>query len=132
MKTLISSLALALSLSIASTNTLLADTTPANHPAAVAAYKSGIYTTTSGNLNIAVDKETGGSVDIRLKNAEGKVLFTRYLSKQERTCRLKLNLNDLADGTYQLEITNGAETTTQTVTLSTNQPTTPSRLIAVN
>lgn len=132
MKTIIKSLALALSLGVASTTTLLAETNPVNRPAVVAAYKSGIYTNVSGQLNIAVDKEKGGSVDIRLKNTEGRVLFTQHLGRQERICRLKLNLNDLADGLYQLEITNGAETTTQTITLSTNHPVSPSRLVAVN
>lgn len=132
MKTIITSLALALSLNVASTTTLLAEPNPINRPAVVAAYKSGVYMTTAGKLSIAVDKEKGGSVDIRLINTAGRALFTQHLSRQERICRLKLNLNDLEDGIYQLEITNGAETTTQTVTLSTNHPASPSRLIAVN
>ena len=132
MKTLIKSLALALSLGVAATTTLLAETNPIGRPAVVATYKSGVYTNTAGQLNIAVDKEKGGSVDISLKNTEGRILFTQHIGKQERICRLKLNLNSLEDGTYQLEITNGAETTTQTVTLSTNHPVSPNRLIAVN
>jgi uncharacterized membrane protein YkoI len=58
----------------------------------VAAYKTGIYTTIEGKLNIALDKETGGAVDIRLKKADGKVLYSEHLGKNEKTAyRVRLN-----------------------------------------
>lgn len=132
MKTLIKSLALALSLGFVTSAATFADTNPGGRPTSAASYKTGIYTTIEGKLNVALDKETGGAVDIRLKNTEGKVLYAQHLGKNETGCRVKLNLDDLQDGIYQLEITNGVETTTQSVTLSTNNPTTPNRIVAVN
>lgn len=132
MKTLIKSLALALSLGMVTTAATVAETNPIGRPAAVATYKTGIYSTMTGTLSVAIDKEIGGSVDIRLKNAGGKALYSQHLGKSERTCRLRLNLNDLEDGVYTLEITNGVETTKQAVTLSTKNPAMSSRIVAVN
>ena len=135
MKTLIKPLFLALSLGFVASVPSFATPTDANpigRPAAVASYKTGIYSTQTGKLNIALDKETGGPVDIRLKDATGKVLYSQHLGKNEHGCRVRLNLNDLEDGAYQVEVTNGVETTTQNITISTNQPSTPSRLISVN
>ncbi|GAB3020617.1 T9SS type A sorting domain-containing protein [Spirosoma pulveris] len=135
MKTLIKSLALAFSLAVVTSVYSFANATatnPIGRPSKVATYKTGIYTTASGKLNIALDKETNGRVDIRLKDTTGKVLYAQYLGKRDKGCRLSLNLSDLEDGTYTVEISNGAETTTQNVVLSTNQPTTPNRLVAIN
>ena len=132
MKILIKSLALALSLGFVTSLTSLSEAKPIDRPTAVATYKTGIYSTVSGKLTIALDKATGGAVDILLKGADGKILFSQHLGKNDQTYRTRLNLNDLEDGVYQLEITNGVETTTQTVTLSTKLPSTPNRIVSVN
>ncbi|QIP17294.1 hypothetical protein G8759_33955 [Spirosoma aureum] len=132
MKTLIKPLLVAFTLSLVTFSASLADVNPGSRPAAVAAYKTGIYSTMEGKLQIALDKETGGAVDIRLKNADGKVLFYQRVGKNEKTSRIRLNLNELQDGAYRVEVTNGVETSTQVVTLSTQQPSAPSRLVAIN
>ncbi|MVM32988.1 T9SS type A sorting domain-containing protein [Spirosoma sp. HMF4905] len=132
MKTLIKSLAVALTLGIVTSAASFAHTNPGTRPTTAAAYKTGIYSTPNGQLNIALDKEKGGAVDVRLKGADGKVLYTQHVGKNERNYRVRLNLSELADGVYQVEVSNGVETTTQTVTISTNQPSAPSRLISIN
>lgn len=132
MKTLIKSLALALSLAVVTAAASFAETNPVGRPAAAASYKTGVYSTVAGKLNIALDKATGGAVDIRLKDTSGKVLYAQHVGKNEHSCRLRLNLNDLEDGVYQLEITNGVETTSQNVTLSTKQPSVPNRIVSIN
>ncbi|GAB2557981.1 T9SS type A sorting domain-containing protein [Spirosoma aerophilum] len=135
MKTLIKSFALALSLAVVASAATFAAPTEANpigRPAKVATYKTGVYSTVTGKLNVALDKSAGGRVDIRLKDTTGKVLFAQYLGKKEQVCRLQLNLSDLEDGVYTLEITNGVETTTQSVTIATKQPTLSNRVVALN
>lgn len=134
MKTLIQSIALALTLGIVTSTVSLADTTPnpGTRPTTAVSYKTGIYSTPYSQLNIALDKEKGGAIDLRLKGADGKVLYAEHVGKNERNYRARLNLSALADGVYLLEVTNGVETTTQTVTISTNQPSAPSRVIAIN
>ncbi len=135
MKTLIKSLALAFSLAVVTSAASFANTSEVNpiaRPSSVASYKSAIYTTVSGKLNIALDKETGGAVDIKLKNSDGSVVYTQHLGKNESKYRTRLNLSELPDGVYQVEITNGVDVTTHSVTLSTQQPNTPSRIVALN
>ena len=135
MKTLIKSLALAFSLAVVTSAASFANTTEANpigRPSSAASYKSAIYTTVSGKLNIALDKETGGAVDIKLKNVEGAVVYTQHIGKNESKYRTRLNLSELPDGVYQVEITNGVDVTTHSVTLSTQQPNTPARVVALN
>ena len=131
MKTFIKPLLVAFSLSFVTLSAALADGTPAARPATVATYKTGIYSTIEGKLNIALEKETGGVVDIRMKSADGKVLFSQHLGKKEKSARVRLDMSDLQDGNYQVEITNGVETTVHNVTLSTPQPSAPSRLVAI-
>ncbi|MBN8823930.1 MULTISPECIES: hypothetical protein [unclassified Spirosoma] len=132
MKTLVKTFALALTLGLVSTVATFAETNPGTKKAAQAAtFKTGIYTTVSGKLNIALDKEKGGPVDIRLKSSDGRVLYNYRLGKKEEIYRTQLNLTDLEDGVYQLEVTNGVETTTQAVKLSTHKPSIVNRVVAI-
>ena len=134
MKTLIKSLAFALSLGVVTSAATFAETNPVGiiRATTAAAYQTGIFTTATGKLQIALDKQTGGAIDIRLKNAEGNVVYRQHVGKNESKFRTRLNMDELPDGVYQVEVTNGVETTTHAVTLSTNQPTTPSRFVAIN
>lgn len=125
MKTLIKPLLLALSLSFVATS--FSEAKP-GRPAA-APFKTGIYTSINGRLNIALDKQAGGPVDIQFKRSSGELLYSQHLGKKEAAFRTRLNLEDLPDGDYVLSITNGTETTRQTVTLKTKQPTVANRIV---
>ncbi|WP_461127304.1 hypothetical protein [Spirosoma aerophilum] len=132
MKTLVKSLALALSLGFITSVASFAETNPGGRPAAAAvSYQTGIYTSVDGKLNIGLDKQTGGTVEIRLKSADGSVLFTQRVGKNESKYRTRLNLDELPDGVYKVEISNGVETTTQNITLSTQRPEVSSRQVAI-
>lgn len=133
MKTLIKPLLIAFSLFVLTGSAALAGTvTSPNRPKAVATYQSGIFTTAEGKLQIALNKQTGGWVDIRLTNAAGKVLFVQQVSKHQTEARLRLDVSNLPDGTYELTITNGRDTTRQALTLATPKHSEPNRLIALN
>lgn len=125
MKTLIKPLLIALSFSVAAVS--ISEAKPGRPTAAP--FKTGIYASVTGRLNIALDKQAGGPVDIQLKSPSGDVLYNQHLGKKEAAFRTRLNVDDLADGDYVLTITNGVETTRQTITLKTNQPTALSRVI---
>ncbi len=132
MKTLIKSLALALTLSMTIATASMAEAAPGDRPTTAAPYKTGFYQTASGQLNVAVDKEAGGAVDIRLKNPNGVVLYSEHMGKHELKYRVRLNLNELEDGVYQLIVTNGVDTKVHELVISTRQPTVTNRVIAVN
>lgn len=135
MKTLIKPLFLAFSAGILSLSTSLATPNPTNpigRAGETVTYKTGIYTTREGKLSIALDKEKGVSVYIRLKSSTGKVYFIEHMNKNEKTFRVRLDVSELPDGDYQVEITNGVEQTVHLVTLSTQAPSFPNRLVAIN
>ncbi|WP_338874698.1 T9SS type A sorting domain-containing protein [Spirosoma sp. SC4-14] len=132
MKTIIKSFALALSFAVL-TSVASVNAKPITKPAsATASYKTGIYSSVDGKLNIALDKTTGGAVDIRFKDANGRILFAEHIGKKEKTSRIRLNLDELQDGTYLVEITNGVDITTHDVTISTQQQSAPDRVVALN
>ncbi|WP_080054103.1 PPC domain-containing protein [Spirosoma aerolatum] len=131
MKTLIKSFAFALTLGIVTSAATFAETNPGSNPDKTASYQSAVYTTNSGKISIALDKQKGSTADIKLKNNNGQVLYSYHLGKNENTYRSRLSVNELPDGVYQVEISNGSEVTTHTVTVSTQQPTAPSRVISL-
>ncbi|GAB3694416.1 hypothetical protein GCM10027592_15300 [Spirosoma flavus] len=132
MKTLVKSLALALTLGFVTVANTFADTNPGRRAEKAATFKTGIYMTTNGKLAIALDKEKGGYVDIVLKNADGKELYSQRLNRNESMYRSRLNLSELPNGTYQLEITNGVDTTRQTITIATQTPQRTIEAVAIN
>jgi hypothetical protein len=132
MKTFFKPLLLSFTLSLVTLSATLADSNPGHRTATAATFKTGIYGTVEGKLQIALEKETGGAVDIKLKNRDGRVFFSQHLGKKEKAARLRLNLSELPDGEYQLEVTNGVDVTTHNVQLSTKQPSVPNRLVAIN
>lgn len=131
MKTLVKSLLLALSLGLVTSVASVSEAKPVGRPTGVATYKAGMFTAIDGTLVVLVDKETGGHVDIQLKTIDGTVLYNQRLGKKDLKTRTKLNLSELADGQYTLEITNGVEKTTQNISIATRQPSTPSRIVSV-
>ncbi len=140
MKTLIQPLFLTLALTVTTAAAVLANPSSANRPvqprptrpAVAAAYKTGIYPTAEGKINIALDKEAGGVVTIRLANSAGREVYAERMGKAETRTRLRLDMAGMPDGAYQVVITNGVETTTYALTLGTPQPTMSNRLIAIN
>ncbi|MBN8827070.1 MAG: hypothetical protein J0I82_33940 [Spirosoma sp.] len=132
MKTLIKSFAFALTLGIVTSAASFAETNPGTNPDKTASYQSAVYTTNSGKISIALDKQKGSTADIKLTNHAGQVLYSYHLGKNENTYRSRLSVSELPDGEYQVAITNGREVTTHTVTVSTPQPTTPNRVISLN
>jgi hypothetical protein len=123
MKTLIKSLLVTFTLTLVSFTLAQAETNkPVVQPKKAAAFQSGIYTTAEGKLQISLDKQTGGTVVVRLKNSAGADLFVQQIGKRQQVARLRLDVSDLPDGAYEVAITNGVETTTQTLTLATQKP----------
>ena len=127
MKALFTTLLIALTLT--SFNTAQADT---NKPKKAAAFQTGIHTTAEGKLQVAVQKETTSAVLVRLLDEKGNAVFSQQISKRQDAVRLRLDISNLPDGVYQVAISNGVETTTKEVTLSTKQPVAAPRLVAVN
>ncbi|MFD1145490.1 T9SS type A sorting domain-containing protein [Larkinella insperata] len=129
MKALINTLLVALTLTAASFTTAQAGP---KEPKKAAAFQSGIHTTAEGKLQVAVQKEATSPVVVNLLDAEGNTVFSQQIGKRQEAVRLRMDVSNLPDGVYQVAISNGVETTTKEVTLSTKQPVAAPRLVAVN
>ncbi|GAB3255663.1 hypothetical protein GCM10027347_16960 [Larkinella harenae] len=132
MKTLINTLFAAFTLTVFSFTATQAEThKPIGRPQKAAAFQSAMYTTVDGKLHISVDKQIGGPVVVALKNSAGSDVFAQQIGKRQPGARLRLDVSNLPDGVYQVVISNGVDSSTQTVTLATHQPSQPTRLVAL-
>ena len=133
MKTLAHNLLIALSFSaVTAFTSVQASAGVPKQPQHPAAYQTSIYGSADGTkLNVAVDKQTGGRVSVRLVDTKGAVLFEHAISNSQEKYRGRLVIGDLPSGMYQLEISNGAETTIRTVQISTVVPVSETRSIAL-
>ncbi|RRB04704.1 hypothetical protein [Larkinella rosea] len=131
MKTLVKPLAVAFLLTFAGFAPSFAATRPTPVSKA-AAYQTSLYTDAQGKLRVAVDKETGGTVEVRLVNTAGKEYFVQEIGKRQKAARLSLDISGLPDGAYQVVISNGVDAKVNHLTLATHKPEFTTRLIAVN
>ena len=131
MKTLVTPLLLTLAITCASLSATLATSHPIGiiRPKTAVTYRVHVYSTVGGKLTVALDKEAGGRVRVALKDANGHLLFSEFVTRNDTKFRMRLDLNELPDGSYTVECSNGVDTTRQTVTLSTNTPEIPKRIL---
>ncbi|RCR68642.1 T9SS type A sorting domain-containing protein [Larkinella punicea] len=130
MKTLFASALLALTFAVS--NTFAAD----NHEKAKpkSTFQSAVYPIiNSMKVSVNVQKETDSKINIRLINSEGRTLATKRLGEGHEITTIRFDLNQLEDGVYKVEITDGANTEVKTVKLQTSTPVVESlRLVSMN
>ena len=109
MKTIIKSLvcALALSSTVAFAHQTSDEKSTDHRP--VPTFESSAYVSSDANLRLAIKKNAPERVYITLRNSEGVVLFSETVGKKEMSYAAKINVKDLNDGAYQLEISSGKE-----------------------
>jgi flagellar hook assembly protein FlgD len=133
MKRTLQTLALAASLLAVSTvaapfaNATTPGTVEPKEPVAVEAANSfSVYAKLSGNRNelrFFVQKSTAAPVWIELKNADGEVLYTSALGKRCNGKALVLNVSELPDGQYTVEVSNRDKKDVKSFVLQTPAPT---------
>ncbi|GAB3935149.1 T9SS type A sorting domain-containing protein [Larkinella terrae] len=130
MKTLFASALLALTL--AASTTFAADNREEKKTKST--FQSAVYPmTNSMKVNVCVSKETDSKVNVRLVNSEGQTLANRKLGEGQEVATLRFDLNQLEDGVYKVEISDGTNTEIKTVKLQTSTPVVQSsRLVSMN
>lgn len=133
MKTLATSFFFALAFgAITFASSLSASAGLPKQPRRAVAYQVGIYGSADGTrLNVAVDKQSGGRVEVVLRDAKGDILFHQSLRSADSAYRGKLDVSSLTTGQYQLEVSNGQETTVRLLTILTQEPAAAARTIAL-
>jgi len=106
---------------------------PIGNPAKPAAtYATSLYTAVDGRLVLSLQKEAGQAVSVRLYQTNGATLFSQQVTKRQTKTQVRFDVSKLPDGSYTVEVSNGANVTTHQVQLQTPQLSTPSRQIAFN
>ncbi len=120
MKTFIKSIACALALT---TTVAFAHPTEdkTSNNRAEATFESSTFVSADANLRVAIKKNAPQTVYLTLKNNEGQVLFTETIGKKEMTYAAKINVSDLTDGNYQLEIVSGKNRVVKQLNLSSKK-----------
>ncbi|MFN8346677.1 MAG: hypothetical protein U0X91_16870 [Spirosomataceae bacterium] len=120
MKTIIKSIACALALT---TTAAFAhpteEKTANNRPEAT--FESSAFVTADANLRVAIKKNAPQPVYLTLKNTDGQVLFAETVGKKEMSYAAKINVSDLTDGNYQLEIVSGKNRVVKQLSLSSKK-----------
>lgn len=106
--------------------------TPRNVPTRLAHFEMGAYLAKEGTkLNVNVDKQLGGQVEVQLKDAGGNLIFQKMMSALDTKARLRLDLSELSDGDYVLKVTNGLEMIVRDIKIATKNPAPTTRSLTI-
>jgi endo-beta-N-acetylglucosaminidase D len=121
MKTIIKSIACALALTttVAFAHPTEDKTSAKNRPEAT--FESSTYITTDANIRVAIKKNSPQRVYLTLKAANGDVIYTQTVGKNETNYATKINVSNLEDGVYQLEIASGKNRVVKSLNLSSKK-----------
>jgi hypothetical protein len=82
-------------------------------------FKTGMYATKSGRINVAVEKvSTDYPTTILLKNERGDVIYSETIGKRQQRFGRTLIVNDLSAGRYEIEVSSKEEKKTKTFEVS--------------
>ncbi|WP_157635017.1 DUF3244 domain-containing protein [Spirosoma panaciterrae] len=94
-------------------------------------FDASAYVTTDHQIRLAVQKSADQPVEVFLRNKNREVLYQRIMGKKETRYAVKLNINDLADGEYELEIKSAEGSITKQVNVVTQPVQQTNRTIAM-
>ncbi|RCR67709.1 T9SS type A sorting domain-containing protein [Larkinella punicea] len=120
MKTLFASALLALALST-STVSFAADNKENAEPKST--FQMAVYPViNSMKVSVNVNKPKDSKVDIRLVDEAGQTLTVLKLGKDNESSIIRFDLNNLEDGIYKVEVSDGVKTEVKTVKVQTSTP----------
>ncbi|GAB3807013.1 hypothetical protein GCM10028819_43520 [Spirosoma humi] len=97
----------------------------------VLSFDASAYVTVDKRIRVAVQKTTDVPVLVLLRNKDNEILFRQYISKKESKYVVKLNVNELGDGQYDLEVSSKEGSIRKQVNLSTTPKSELSRVVAM-
>ncbi len=94
-------------------------------------FETSAYITKDAAIRLAVKKNAPERVYITLRDAGNTVIYSETINKNEMSYAAKINVNDLTDGAYKLEISTGKDRVVKRLNLSSSKIETQ-RSITVN
>ena len=67
-------------------------------------FGASAYVTVNNQIRVSVQKNPDIPVVILLRNKDNQVLFRQHVSKRDTKYAVKLDVEELADGQYELEV----------------------------
>ncbi len=123
MLSFMSNLAISLFMSAA---TLANPTTPK-----ALSFDASAFVTVSNHIRVSVNKTDEVPVVVMLRNADNQVIFNQNISKKETKYAVKLNVEQLADGKYELEVKSSEGSIRKQLNVSTCPTEKSNRVIAM-
>ncbi|WP_332368050.1 hypothetical protein [Spirosoma telluris] len=109
-----------------SASTLTNPTTPK-----ALSFDASAFVTANNQIRVAVKKNAESTVVLTLSNKSHEVLFRKNISKKELTYAVKLDVDDLADGQYEIELSSREGSIVKEVTLKTAPIQKATRVVAM-
>jgi hypothetical protein len=95
-------------------------------------FRSSCYVNKANQIRLAIDKNTGAPISVVLRrDGEKLALATKYVPKKLSKLVYSFDVDELPDGSYTLELSNGQQIATHRVTINTTNPVQSSRQIAL-
>lgn len=94
-------------------------------------FGASAYVTANNQIRVAIQKATDVPAVVLLRNKNNEVLFRQNIGKKEDKYAVKLNVDNLADGQYELEVKSSEGSIRKQFNLSTPPVQQITRLVAV-
>jgi hypothetical protein len=114
--------------------TAILSTTPIDNAAApkTLSFDASAYVTVNNQIRVAVEKSTLEPVTVVLRDKDNRVMFQQFVGKKEQKYAVKLNMAELPDGKYELEVRSKDGSIRKEVNLGSKPVETPTRLVVMN
>ena len=81
----------------------------------IATFNASVYIAKDASIRVAVEKNTPSNVVINLRDARNEVVYSDEISRKELKSVYKLDVEQLKDGDYTLEIVSNTKTVTKSL-----------------
>ncbi|WP_420153797.1 hypothetical protein [Siphonobacter sp.] len=92
-------------------------------------YAVNVFKGKQGKVNFLLEKAAGKKLTVSLRNAKGEILFSENISKNATGYARRFDMNELVDGQYHIEVTDGETIVKKDISLNTDKP---ARVVFVN
>lgn len=94
-------------------------------------FEASAFVTNSNQIRVAVQKKTDVPVVVLLRSTDNQVLFRHTISKKKAAYAVKLDVAELADGQYELEVKSETGSIRKQLNLSTAPVQQTTRVVAM-
>lgn len=84
-------------------------------------FETSAYVTKDASIKLAIKKNAPERVYITLRGVNKAILYRETINKNEMSYAAKINVNDLSDGNYQLEISTNNDRVVKRLNLTSSK-----------